>query len=351
MKANNLGYGIEDLIRECVSFSSPGVLKIEEVPTNDMFEGKKFPEIKKLNINLEEDGYSGNLLLPESIKNLTNLQQIEISTSVDTVPIFPNSISNLTNLKELSIFFRDGFDDEGGLFDITIHRSIEHLVNLEKLIVCVTGLSTIVLRLPNSIENLKNLRRLNIEVGEEDDVYLPNTIGDLKILRVLGFRGSDYGSVSIPSSFENLQNLVKLYLPNGMSAFDYLDYKKERSFNLGGLKLREIPYDIFMIRDLEELDVSNNYLTRITTFVAKVSNLKKLDLRNNPFLKELPDFIWKMPSLEEVMIDYKLEKIVLNLKIQESILKFVLTGKNHEKWNDDQLKRAVKLRINGIPFS
>ena len=50
----------------------------------------------------------------------------------------------------------------------------------------------------------------------------------------------------------------------------------------------------------------------------------------NHTLKNLPDFIWEMPALEEVLVDEKLEKNISSEKRREVALKLTLAGRNHE---------------------
>lgn len=72
-----------------------------------------------------------------------------------------------------------------------------------------------------------------------------------------------------------------------------------RTLNLTKLNLKDLDgfLDIENFKDLDSLDLSNNKLKEIPTFIMDLTNLKTLDLSNNQ-LTEVPAFLFKkMPYL------------------------------------------------------
>jgi len=111
--------------------------------------------------------------------------------------------------------------------------------------------------------------------------------------------------------------------------------------DITGKKLEKIPENIFMLKNLEELNVSNNELRNITPFVKKLNKLKKLNFTKN-LLTKLPDVLWTMPSLEEIWVD---EKVKVKNRENRVIIPLVNTWKNHEKWNSKQLRDAIGICV------
>jgi hypothetical protein len=57
-----------------------------------------------------------------------------------------------------------------------------------------------------------------------------------------------------------------------------------------------IPKDVFGIRTLEELDLSNNKITALEPAIAELFRLKVLNLENNA-ITELPEEVMQLPKL------------------------------------------------------
>ncbi len=193
--------------------------------------------------------------------------------------------------------------------------------------------------LPESIGNLKSLRVLKLKCCGLQ--ILPESIGHLENLEILdlsNIRTSSYPILednyigTLPETIGNLKNLKEL--------------------NLAGCRLSELPKTIGNLENLQILNLYGSYLRSLPESIKKLSKLKKLSFSGGVFYsKPFPDIIFEMPSVEEIIVDEELEKGIPVQRIRESVLPFVIAWKNHEKWNDQQLKSHTKLRINGIPFS
>ena len=151
--------------------------------------------------------------------------------------------------------------------------------------------------LPESIKNLKSLRVLKIENCRL--WRLPESIGCLKNLEILdlgNFLGMSFdffvlsgNSVdTLPKTIGNLKNLKEL--------------------NLAYCDLKELPETIGNLENLQILNLRGSSLQSLPESMKKLSKLKKLDLRDRNSLSlrstiRIPDFLWEMPSLEEVFVD------------------------------------------------
>ena len=71
---------------------------------------------------------------------------------------------------------------------------------------------------------------------------------------------------------------------------------------LNNNKIKEISNDMFISR-LSTVNLSNNQLTEIPTFLAKSVELAELDIRNNPRIKNLPYFLGDCKNLEKIQLD------------------------------------------------
>ena len=81
--------------------------------------------------------------------------------------------------------------------------------------------------------------------------------------------------------------------------------------------------------------------------MRKLSKLKKLDLKDNPVLTRIPDFIWGMPALEEVLVDEKVFQSIQNGKRINKIIDLLSVWRNRKKWSDEQLRKFTMPHING----
>jgi len=177
--------------------------------------------------------------------------------------------------------------------------------------------------------------------SQEFIVVLPPSLKKLKNLKEVSIYNLDVRNIDVLVDV----NLESLYIYEDYREDldlieNYLNEKKEdtiRKLDFSGRRLRKIPENIFMFKNLEELDFSNNNLEDITPFVKKLNKLKKLNVTGNN-LKKLPDFLWTMPTLEEIWIDESLEVKKWN---KDVIIRLINAWKNHEKWNNKQLRNVT----------
>lgn len=73
--------------------------------------------------------------------------------------------------------------------------------------------------------------------------------------------------------------------------------------NLSGMKLTELPREIFEMESLRILDVSNNNLTYLPVNIKELKNLRVLDISGNN-IYELPFELKRLKFLKEIYLDY-----------------------------------------------
>ncbi|OUM60697.1 hypothetical protein PIROE2DRAFT_62984 [Piromyces sp. E2] len=330
---------------------------------------KKFnEESKKADLTSEMENIFKTL--PESIGTCSELRMLKTYSNREEricLNILPTSIGNLNKLKILDL----SYNKLESLPD-----SIGNLKNLNELNLSFNYLKT----LPDSIGNLKNLEELDISHNYSFS-RLPYSIGNLENLKILRLKLTNLES--LPESMENLTHLEELSLSGnktryyGRSSSSIVDkdyshnwfydiikksfiywscsppandnWKSLSSLDLSGKKLKQIPFGVYMITGLKELDISNNQLTKISLLLGRLIHLEKLYIHNNPNLNHLSDFLWNMRYLKELKIDGKLIKdLPKNAKISlcenvdnDAIVDLTLAGKNNKKLNDQELSNKT----------
>lgn len=331
-QARKLGTSAEDiaLLKNCAEFPNLEQIEIEdedawifrrpkfEDPDSFLFSvryiiSEKIPNGPDPTITRFIFREEGEPILEKRIKSFPKLKRIigrEVHRDIDYSSHNPYDHSLYNPFGEYGEPYAD-CSMKRILQDITKLRTLEE-INLN-------GWNLACVRLPREIENLRNLRVLSIT---NCGLYqLPESIGNLRNLQRLELR-NEHRLASLPESIGNLQNL--------------------QSLNLRGTHIKSFPKSIKNLGKLKTLDLRNSPIESYPFYFYA--------LGIDTTLKNLPDFIWKMPALEEVLVDEKLEKNIPFEKLREIVLKLTLAGKNHERWSDNDLKSVVKLRINGVPF-
>lgn len=201
----------------------------------------------------------------------------------------PNSISNLKSLKKLYV----------GQNKLTIlPDSIIQLTSLQILDFRNNKLKT----LPQAIGNLKSLKKLYL--GQNQLTILPDSITNLELLQILDLGGHimlDCNNLTVlPESIGNLKSLQMLdlsnnkieSLPESITKLNLL-----QSLNLDCNKLVALPQAIGNLKSLEFLNLNSNELAILPNSIGNLKMLRFLNVRNN-HLKTLPESIWRCKNLE-----------------------------------------------------
>jgi len=197
---------------------------------------------------------------------------IELDFIFKGLTILPNAIKNLTNLKNLTLRYNQLTE---------IPDWIESLYVLESLNLNVNNIN----KLPKTIGHLSRLKELLLWKNELQD--LPNSICSLQSLKYLNLRLNQLKL--LPKDLGNLINLIDM--------------------NLHDNKLTEIPESLSSLKSLEILNLSWNLLTTLSSSITNLVSLKSLNLERNELI-QIPASIASLTSLEILNLgDNKLENI------------------------------------------
>ncbi|ORX86685.1 RNI-like protein [Anaeromyces robustus] len=175
--------------------------------------------------------------------------------------------------------------------------SIENLKNLRILDLSYNRLKT----LPKSIGNLKNLEKLNLSENF-DFSELPDSIGNLENLYTLILKKTNLRS--LPESIGNLKNLEELNLSESYNFSELPDsignLENLHTLNFKKMNLRSLPESIGNLKNLEELNLSENRkFSELPDFIGNFENLHTLILKQMN-LRSLPESIGNLKNLKEL---------------------------------------------------
>lgn len=315
--------------------------KLEKLP--ESIGNLKSLEILNLSYNAIKE-------LPESIGNCKNLKILLLN--VNGLTVLPDSIGNLENLTNLNM-------NVNNLVELPI--SMKNLKNLKSLDLHYNEIE----RLPDSFGNITNLT--NLDLSKNYLTQLPPSIVNLKNLKSLNILKNDllYCNDShmeeFPEEIEDfIGELESLNLPARRSAYRFYVHNIEGildlSYNRDPVRDTDgIPNDLFMGVigvNLRHLKVNGIHVKRIPRSLGRLKYLETLDLRDNPELNYLPDFLWTMPKLSILHIDNILVKFIpKNAKIildndkaarKENVIELLLAWKYEKKMSDHELLESIK---------
>ena len=225
--------------------------------------------------NLNLSGNSFKAGLPDSMRNLQNLETLDISSCM--LQGFPLVLNKLRKLKMLNI--------EGNQV-VSLSESLENLRNLKTLNVSNCGLT----EFPEVLCKLKSLTALDI-AGNNITVSI-----------VKGFPGTDR-RLDLPDTLENLTNLKTLNVSKcGLREFPEVlcKLKSLNALYISRNPLTELSSRIFEMKRWHKLDISNTSITHLPKAIERCESLKQLDISNNR-ITEFPTVIFKVKNLSSVV--------------------------------------------------
>ncbi|CAF1560461.1 unnamed protein product [Didymodactylos carnosus] len=197
--------------------------------------------------------------LPDDMKHLTNL--ISLTVEYSSITKIPTFIRDLTVLETLYLY-----NNKITVFWDTI-AGLTRLKHLDLNFNPLTSISANIRNIPR-LQGLQ-LRGCNLK-------YVPNFITQLYSLTTLDLSGNSL--VSLPLTFIHLQKLHWLHL--------------------GSNKFQQIPREILLLYKLEYLFMSYNSISSLSG-LGILKTLKSLDLRGNQ-LCTIPEEIENLVSLTEL---------------------------------------------------
>jgi len=330
-------------IREIKEYSFAGPTRLDKLILKDngitslpehLFH-RSSPALTELNV-------AGNRLnlteLVSATKYLLNLQSLNVEDNGIRDRVMPSDIQHMTGLK-----FLDLSHNNLGRIDAQFFEHFGSLVQLQTLDLSYNhlrpGVNTFA-SLPLALEelNLAGNPHLGIQDNLRNTLYgIPNDI-DIHILNL-----SDVGLSGAlqAKAFDFVRELN----------LEVLDLSDNRLSSLDNSELsRKMPY-------IKELYVSNNKLTSVKS-LGDMESLQVLDLSNNS-LRSFPSEIFLMPELEEVNLSRNMLKRIavsrsetlLELKrldlSRNKISSLIVTG-NQRLWRQFPNLRILDLSFNQL---
>ncbi len=169
----------------------------------------------------------------------------------------PESLKNLKNLKRLDL--------SGIYFENDIWNIITQMPDIEVLILTDMGIKLV----DSGIANLKKLRILLLDKNQITEI--PSILGKLDRLQILNF--AENNIEALPDMFSELKNLERLFLHKNKIQFlpKTLGLTSLSELTLSSNRLESIPDDLNSNKNLAFLDLSNNLLdfADLETILAK----------------------------------------------------------------------------------
>ncbi len=236
--------------------------------------------------------------LPDEVWNLKKLKKLKLDQC--EISNIPDSIKNLMDLEYLNLSCK--------IKNLT--SAISKLKNLKVLNLKRSYLLKKITKLPESLNHLI-ISNENLQIDEE--VFcLPN----LKKLEI-----ENTPIKKIPDAILNCHNLYHLSVYSCVKNFEIspevgnlskLDY-----LELSGKGIKNINFEFTNLKNLKDLIISNTSITEIPDSICECFKLNSLIVNDSP-LKELPVNIGNLKALFKLDLEYtnisKLRRSISNLK-------------------------------------
>ena len=281
----------------------------------------------KLALECTEESLKDAKMRDEENAILYYFQKKEVQNLFDKIDLsyflFQNSNIELLNLEELE-FKNVKIVNLSGNRLTEIPKNIFTLVNLEILNISNNNVESIsdeisklsclkildlsnnhIVKLSNKFSALENLHSLFLHNNHISHIKI-GILGSLKNLEIITLHNNFLDT--IPQDFFENVSTVK-HLTASKNFFHYLKRtcyemwgNKETKANLSFSDILDLPYEIYLLRELKELDLSNNKLKSLPPHICYLTKLEMLDLRNNSLSELPPQISFIFPNLKELYL-------------------------------------------------
>ena len=122
--------------------------------------------------------------------------------------------------------------------------------------------------------------------------------------------------------------------------------KKLKKLIISNNSVNKLPNSIGNLTELEYLDVSACYLSKIPDSFSNLKNIKYLNLRQN-ILEEFPDVLCQLKSLEKLDLSYnKISEIPESIEYLQNLEVLLLDGKPFEECDSEE---EIGHRLDSLP--
>jgi len=242
--------------------------------------------LKNENLEYLSLSYCGLTELPSDIKRLTKLKVLELNNN--QIKILPPEIGELKSLEVLDIGNNSFKDMPDMLFSLPNLKTIKlSNNNIEDL--------------PPGIGNNSNVENLYLDKNQLK--LLAKEIGKLEKLRNLDLSLNNISE--LPQEIENLTNITSLVLrDNKLNVFpnEILKLSKLEKLDLSRNSISSIPPGISNMSALKHLDLWFNKISTLPPEFKNLTKLKYLNLASNQIRYVQDSPIWKLVSLETLIL-------------------------------------------------
>jgi Leucine-rich repeat (LRR) protein len=274
--------------------------------------------------NIKILALGGNIpFLPEEIGELTSLRVLKINYLSNIVTL-PNSLKNLTNLTEIDVSLPMGFDVFPDIFG--------HLNSLKKL-----KINGNFIYLPNSLFEIDSLEDLEISVGISRQPV--ERIGKMKNLKRISL---PEGIQNIPESWSSLGKLEELTIKllnyeevkDNFHFFSKLKKLKIILPNYPKSNLTKFPGSIWTLKNLISLEIHNSIFIDNGNVASELPNLKKITFYHGE-IGELNSSIRNWTGITDLeILDLKIKTIADELGYLKELRNLTINGNKIVKLPD-----------------